>query len=403
MPELTPSFVFELERRMRTITESEYVRRMNAKHIWWNKVCRSHTMMGRTERLSWLLETAMIEPVGPSGTGKIEFQNLAVHTTELTSYRHAKGIMIQRDQLEDIDGQGVQEAQGWSKQVGEEVAYYPQRLAAQCLLNGANTDGTANAYDGVPFFADNTDTSSTFGLASGTVKGHPFNPKAPELGGYQNWLKGSSSGAYPGALDISDAVSVDQALQNLNKAIAHVKANKMPNGVDPRFLDVAYILCPPKMYARVAMLMKAKYIAMQAGSSPTGAGSADVEAYIATWGLGEPVEAQEIQAGQTYTAEMPFVATGGGVRVKTESLTGSDTTWYIVTQQATQTQLGSLLFMNRKPFKITYYSGDAGSGLGQDGVSQAQLDRMNQLEYHVQGRMAMQYGHPYGIYRIDAS
>jgi hypothetical protein len=279
--------------------------------------------------------------------------------------------------------------------MGEENAYYPQRLAAQALLNGAATDGTATAYDTVPFFADNSNQT----VNGTTVQGHPYNPFKASLGGYQNWLHGSPSGTYPGALDISDAVSVDSALLNLNKAIAHIKTNRMPNGVDPRYLEVAYILCPPRMYARVAQLLKAKYIAQAASLfSSSGAGSADVEAYIATWELGAPVEVQELSAAQSYTFDMPYVTSGGSPTFKTETVTGSDTTWYIVTQQATQTQLGSLLYVMRKPFQTTFYTGDGGGG-----PAQAELDRMNQLGYHNQGRMAVQYGHPYGIYRFDAS
>jgi hypothetical protein len=114
--------------------------------------------------------------------------------------------------------------------------------------------------------------------------------------------------------------------------------------------------------------------------------------------MGQPVEAQELSASQSYTFDMPFVASGGRVASISESVSGSDTTYYVVTQQAASTTLGSLLLMNRKPFKVSYYYGDNGAG-----PNQAELDRMNQLEYHVQGRVAVQYGHPYGIYRVDNS
>ena len=67
-------------------------------------------------------------------------------------------------------------------------------------------------------------------------------------------------------------------------------------------------------------------------------------------------------------------------------------------QELQSTQLGGLLHVMRKPFKVTYYSGDqANSGLD------AVLDRSNELEYHVQGRMSVQYGHPYTVFRVDAS
>lgn len=396
MPELTPSFVFEFERRMKAITESEYTRRLASKNTWWNRIMRNTPMTGRTERVAWLLETAMIEPVGPSGTGKIEFENLVTMTAEYASYRHGKGIKIQRDQFEDMTesgaNAGLNEVTSWASQIGNETAYYPQRIAAQLLLNGTATDGTANVYDGIRYFADNT-TNTVAGVS---VKGHPFNPFRPELGGYQNWLKGASSGAYPGACPIDDSVTSDVALVNLAKVFAHIANNKMPNGVDPRFLTPAYILAPPRMAPRLRQLTDAKFVA-QAGTG--GAGSGDVAAVIAGFGLGVPAIAQEIAAAQSYTFDAPFVqATTGNVLSLPETVSGSDTTYYIICEQNESTNLGGLLLMNRKPFKVTYYTGD-GPGTGLDAV----LDRANELEWHVQGRIAGQYGHPYAIYRVDAS
>ena len=383
MPEITPSFVFGYEREMRVITETSYVNRLAAKNTWWNKVSRKMPIERLTERVTWFLETAMIEPVGPSGTGAIEFENLVTQTAEYPTFRHGAGIKVQRDQLEDLDGTGLNALSAWSAQVGNETAYYPQRLMAQLLLNGANTDGSANAYDGVPFF-------------TGTSNPHPYNPFRTNLGGYANWLKGASSGTYPGALDISDAVTADQALINLGKAIAYIATIKQANGVDPRGLTPAFILAPPRMAPRLRQLTDAKFIAQQAAG---GAGSGDVQAIIEGWGLGTPVIAQEIGASMTYTgAKMPFMASGGKTSFAAENLTGSDTTWYIVCQEMASTQLGGLLYVTRKDFKVNYYTGDSGGT-----AMSAELDRFNEFEYHVQGRMSAQYGHPYTIFRVDAS
>lgn len=389
MPTITPSFVMSYERRMRALTENEYVRMLAAKETWWNKVARTMNIEGATERITWLLNTAQIEPIGPTGTGSLAFEGLVTQTAEYPTFRHGKGIKVHRDQIEDLNGTGLNVLADWSMQIGVQMAYYPQKLMSQLLLNGANTDGSANAYDGVPFFADNT--SNTIGGVS--VKGHPYNPYRPSLGGYQNWLHGSPSGAYPGALPIDDSVSVDVALQNLGKAIAYISTNKMPNGVDPRFLTPAFIIAPPRMAPRVRQLLDAKFIAQTAGS---GAGSADVVALISGWNLGTPIIAQELGASVTYNAKMPFMASGGNVQFKSEAVTGSDTTYYIVCQEMSSTMLGGLLFINRKPFAVTYYTGDNGGT-----AMSAELDRTNEFEYHCQGRMAAQYGHPYSIYRFD--
>jgi hypothetical protein len=381
----------QYERQMRAITEDEYFRRLQSKNTWWNRLCKQMTLDGKTERVTWLLSTAMIEPVGPTGSGGLSFENMVTQTVEYPTMRHGKGIKVTRDEIEDLEGTGLNILAEWSKQIGNETAYYPQRLAATLLLNGANTDGSANAYDGVPFFADNS--SRTIGGVS--VKGHPYNPYRPSLGGYSNWLHGLSSGSYPGALPIDDSQTVDTALTNLGKAIAYVAGVKMPNGVDPRFLTPAYIVAPPRMAPRIRELTKAAFIAQVAGS---GAGSADVKAVIEGWGLGTPVIAAELGAAITYNTKMPFMGSGGNVKLADESLTGSDTTYYLVCEENMSTQLGGLLYVNRKPFKVNYYTGDAG-GTGQDAV----LDRANEFEYHVQGRMAVQYGHPYAVFRFDGS
>lgn len=389
MPEITPSFVMQYERRMRAITETEYVRRLAARNTWWNKVARLTPIEGKTERMTWFLDTATIEPIGPTGVGSLDFEGLVTQTAEYPTFKHGKGIRIQRDQLEDLDGTGLNQAAKWSENIGNETAYYPQRLFSQLVLNGAATDGSANAYDGVPFFADQSNP-------------HPNNPFNTPAGYYANWLHGGASTIpgsgggtipYPGALAIDESVTTDVAVSNLGKAIAYIASLKMPNGIDPRFLTPKYILAPPRLAPRVRQITDAKFIAQAAA---TGGGGADVTALIEGWGLGTPVIAQELAASTNYSFPMPFMATGGNVSFKNETVTGSDTTWYMVCEEMQTTQLGGLLFVQRKPFKVNYYTGDAG-GTGLDAI----LDRLDEFEYHVKGRMSAQYGHPYSIFRFD--
>lgn len=396
MPEITPLFQFEYERRMKAITEEEYVRRL--KKLWWNKVARPMPIEGKTERIAWLLDTATIEPIGPTGTGRLGFEDMVSLTVEYPSFRHGRGIRVTRDQIEDLDGTGLDILAKWSSNIGNETAYYPQRLLAQLLLNGTNADGSANAYDGVPFFSDYTNP-------------HPNNPFNPPAGYFANWLHGFATvgtptftpagyGAIslppnPGACAIDDSVTVDLALINLGKAIAYIQSLKMPNGVDPRFLSPAYLICPPRMAPRVRQLTTAKIVAQMANGS--GGGGADVDMLIRGWELGEPVVAPELAASTNYSFKMPFVdANGNDTFLAESSIKGSDTTYYIVCQEMQTTRLGGLLLIQRKPFKVNYYTGDAG-GTGQTEV----LDRMNEFEYHVQGRMAPAFGHPYSIFRVD--
>ncbi len=376
----------QYERRMRAITENEYARRLASENTWWNKLLRPIDIEGKSERITWLLSTAIIEPVGPSGAGDMSFENMVTQTVEYPVLRHAKGIKVQRDQLEDLNGTGLDQLKAWSAQIGNEIPYYPQRLGAQLILNGAATDGSANAYDGKPFFADNSNK-------------HPLNPFKTAAGSYANWLHGAASGTYPGALPIDDSVTVDIALQNLGKTIAYVASLKMPNGVDPRFLVPKYILCPPRMAPRVRQLTDAKVIAQAAAS---GGGGADVASLISGWALGLPIVAQELAASSSYNYQVATAdpVTGLLSAKAVGPVTGNDTTWYLVCQEINTTQLGGLLLVMRKPFKVTYYSGDGANG-GQ--ALEMLLDRANEVEYHVQGRMSAQYGHPYTMFRVDST
>ncbi len=389
MPTITPTFQMQYERRMRAITENEYVRLLS--EMWWNKVAKSITIDGARERLTWLLATAKIDRVGPTGTGSLTFEGMQTQTVDYLVGKHAAAIKVHRDQIEDLDGTGLNTLAEWSAQVGAQSAYYPQKMFSQLLLNGANTNGSAAAYDTVPFFADNTART----LGGNSVKGHPYNPFKTQLGGYTNWWKGSPSGSYPGALPIDDSVTTDVALTNLGKAIASVATVRMPNGEDPRMLKPVYMIAPPRMAPRVRQLHDAKVIAQAAA---TGGGGADVEALIRGWGLGEPVIAQELGAGTSYNFNTDYISSTGIAASSAESVTGSDTTWYLVCQEMASTQLGGLLFINRKPFKVNYYTGDMGGT-----AMSAELDRTDEFEYHCKGRMGAGYGHPYTIFRIDGS
>jgi hypothetical protein len=409
MPDLTPSFVMEYERRMRAITEREYARKLASENQWAAKILKRTNIEGKTERFTWFLSTARIKPLGPTGAGEMSFEGLATQTVEYPTFKMGRGLRLQRDQFEDLDGTGLDEAAQWSGDIGVDIAYSPQRLASQVIMNGANSDGSAQAYDGIQFFADNSVNGGA---------GHPLNPYAPNVGGYCNWLHGSAGTSntgpagttqpYPGALPIhefgSGAVTDDVALANLATAWAFIKSLKMPNGIDPRFLVPRFIMGPPALATRLAMLTDAKFIARAASS---GGGSADVIAYIKRMGFStEPIIADELAGSTNYQEEIPFMQVQGALpgnagagTLLSETFTGSDTTWYIVCEEAQSSQLGSLLHVMRKPFKINYYTGDGGGASGMDAI----LDRLDILEYHCRGRQSVQLGHPYAIFRIDAS
>lgn len=347
---LTPAFVMDLERRMRVIQNQEY-QRLTA-NLWWSQVAKRIPSTGKSERMLWLLDTAGIQYVSRLGAD-VEFMDQVMNTTEFTAKAATAGLRLNRFQLEDHDGGGVQLAANWARTITQYGAYWPQKQVATALRNG--TQAASLAYDGIVFFKD-------------ASSAHPVNPLDTSLGTYANRFTGAASGAYPGALPISGN-TIDVALENLQKAIAYIAQIKMPNGEDPRGLRVSKILVPPALMARAVQLTNAKFIAQAAA---TGGGGADVTAVVASQGLGMPVQCDELAAGFT---------------------NGSDTTYYLVAESATTDELGGVLYVEREPFSVLYHGE----------MTDAQLARMNEFQWMTRGRNVVGYGHPYLIFRCEAT
>jgi hypothetical protein len=404
---LTPSFVFQYERQMAALKEEEYARSLLAENNWWSKVVKTRPIEGATERLTWFLQTAGIEPVGKGGN--IPFTPLVTQTTELVPARYASAMSVKRDQLLDLRGGGLDILSEWASQVGTQAAYFPQFLAAEFIMNGANTDGSAASYDSLPYFSDQSAP-------------HPVNPANTALGTpsfanwqaspssfYANWLHGTaqSSVGYPGAVPIDTSVSVDVAFQNLSNVIAYARGFKMPNGKTPRFLSPAAVICPPKLTTRVSQLLgayttSANYLMPQGATG--GAGSATMDGMIRRWGMADPIEASEIGASTNYQTELQLQATNGSGITNSfvETITGSDTTWYLVMKANMTSTLGGLIHVLREPFRMNLFTGEATSGPMPSGLD-AILNRALELEYIAQGRVSVQPGHPYAIIRCDAT
>jgi hypothetical protein len=378
---ISADFLFNIEKQLRVLNERGYMKMLASENAWARKVLKTRPLEGKSERLLWLLSTASIEQLtafdgGESG-GSINFDELATITTEYFPAQFARGYKIGKLKYRNALQGGIDPVARWVEDIGMYGAYVPQRLTAQTILNGANLTG----YDGVSFWN----------------KLHPVHPLITALGTYANTFTGSSSPAsgltpaYPGALPIDDTQDIDVALQNLAKALAYITgAVKQPNGAgDPRWLVPAFLLHPPRMQARVEQLLDAAFIPQV--TSGGGAGSADVKAYLRKYRLMEPVLAKELDGSTSYT--IPNPATGG-----TTTLTGSDTTYYIVCKEASETELGAFIENLRMPFYMTTYTGDAGT----EGVD-AVLGRSNDLEWHYEGWTGVQPGHPFTIFQFQGS
>lgn len=356
-----PEFLFDFESRMQTITENEFARMTLSDNMWWRRLTKVRSTGKKREILAWLLSTARIRDQGKKG-GNMHFENMMAKYVEYNVVTAGEGLELERQQLEDNDGDGFDFGAEWSSQMGAQMAYWPQKKIAELILAGEDN----NAYDGKKFFADNSAP-------------HPNNPFKNSAGFYANLFTGAAAAAsggkpkYPGALKIDESVTLDSAFVNVAKALSYIASLKMPNGVDPRFLKVVGLMVPPILVPRAQQLTNAKYIAQAAANAATAGGSSDVEAIVRAWAFGDPIMVQEFATADS----------------------ADETSWYLITEQTMGTQLGSFVYIDREPFSIRYYTGQ--------GAANADLDRMDVFQWHCRGRNVAGYGHPYGIFKANAA
>lgn len=344
MGNINPQIVLDFETNLSTIIENEY----NAfgQNLWWDKVAKVRTSNSHSETIAWLLSTAQIRDQGQGGN--VSFDDLVSRTTTIENKYAGAGFKIRKALLEDVynglpGGKAFELGSEWASQIGQYMAYWPQKKTAWALQNG-HTASLFTGYDGKALFA--TD--------------HPLNPYNSAAGTYSNLLTGS------GTYAIDDSVSVDVALVNLSKVVAAIQSIKMPNGEDPRFLEPEAIICSPRMMPRLVQLTSAKTIAQAASS---GGGGADVEALIKYLGFATPIRANELAGFE------------------------SDTTYFVVCKQASSSQLGGIIYQQRQAFEMQMYGP----------MTESELGRKQELEWNVQGRNAIAPGHPYLIFKVKAT
>lgn len=334
MGAITPSFVMDLQSNMRVLQEQGYQSLIEPGKLWWQKIAKVRPSGTRRDILTWLLSTAMIEDTGTYGDKNI-FEDLVTRMTEIENTHAGANFKIKKDDLSDTDANGMALAAQWSKDIGAYMGYFPQKKCAHFLKNAHTAAYTA--YDGQPFFDAN----------------HPQNPYNPGAGDYSNLFTG---------VDISNAVTADVALANLQTVFSNIASIKMPNGEDPRGLRPKAVLASPLLAPRVAQLTSAKTIAQAAA---TGGGGADVEAIVRLLGYADPTQADELAGFE------------------------SDKTYFVVAEQVTSSDLGAVAYVEREPFKVNYYSE----------MTDAELGRINELEWKVDGRYAIAAGHPFLLFK----
>ncbi len=356
---LTQSFTFDFLSNMQAIQENSYQGKL--KNLQYGKFTKTRSSSSSQEILAWLLSTARIKRNGQGGN--VQYDDLAQVKQSYVNGNFAAALQLSQNQLTDLDGHGVDLASEWSRQVGADIAYFPQREIVKQILNGE----TGTCYDGLAFFH----------------AAHKNHPSLPGSGTFANLFTGAASASTPGALPIDSSVTLDVALDNLNAAKAYINQIKMPNGVDPRFLTVRGIVHPPALSARVQQLTSAKFIA-QASNMGGGGGSGDVEGVIRNMAFGEPICMAELGASASYPA---------GENETDTALTGSDTTYYLLCQEADASELGAMVWINREPVTVTPFTP----------FDSPELAKARKFEWIAQGRGVAGYGLPYFMFKVKST
>lgn len=337
---LNAEFLMDIESRMQVIQERDFSRLLS--NLWWPSFVKTRTSTGKKDYLTWLLSTAMIRSTGKGGN--VRFDDMVSQLTEIVNEHAGTGLRLNVDQFTDSDGGGVNLASSWSADIGAYMAYWPQKQATQILKLG-HLASSFQAYDGKAFFA--TD--------------HPVNPYKPGAGTYSNLFTGAN------ALPIDESVTSDVALANLGKVFGRIASIKMPNGEDPRFLRPKGILCSPTLFPRAVHLTGSEMIAQAAAS---GGGGADVRALKQALGYATPTMADELAGFE------------------------DDKTYFVFAEQITQSELGGIVYQERKPFRINWFGDMGATNLD------AMLARAKELEWEVDGRNAIAPGHPYMVFKV---
>jgi hypothetical protein len=352
MPTLTPSFMMDLESNM-TFLQNESFVNLSAR-LWYTRLAKIRKSLTKREILSWIISTAYLKDQGDGG--RIDYDSIMAAYTEVTNHNRGTGLKITKNELTDLDGNGLAAAAEWSTKMGQLFAYDPQLLVANLIKVGESTTG----YDTKNFFA--TD--------------HPVNPVVTNGVTYANLMTSTASGIYPGALPIG-TVPAATGLANLGKLYAYAASIAEPNGVTPRLLKPVNIFSPPALMPAFAGILDSKFIAATAVSATAtlaaAGGTMDITGIQSMLGMAKPIQCDELGS----------------------AFGGSDTDYYVsfAPMGMESSQLGAIVYVEREPYRINYHG-------PQD---QVELDRKKVFEWDAEGRNSVLFGHPFMLVKCKAT
>jgi phage major head subunit gpT-like protein len=338
---IDPTFLGSLESNMRVLFDQKY-KALN-EDAWWQVCTYQSTSRSLKEIVYFSLESAKLHR-GYKGGFK-DFDEIRYLNTAVENEYTQSGLELTEAELSDLDGNGVQSATKWIGEIGQLTAHHPQQMLSDAILSNPLT------YDNLTYFN----------------AAHYTNGVDVNDGVYANDFFGASpSGANPGKLPIDVSVTLDVAATNLTKAIATIKQLKTPTGY-PRKLRVKALIVPPALYGRAVQLVMGAFLP---GAAVSGGGTADNKPLAASWGIGQPIAADELSASFTG---------------------GSNTTYYLATEFVGEE--AGFIYSNRQPFAVRYNSG----------MTDSELERADKLQWTCKGRNGLLPLHPYGLFRVQAT
>jgi len=180
---------------------------------------------------------------------------------------------------------------------------------------------------------------------------HPYNPFDSGAGTYSNLF--SSSATY------------NLSATSLAAAYAHIEGIKQPDGKTPRYLKGTQLIVPPTLRLRAFELTGAEQITDPLNSGG-GASATNMIANKTAYGFDVPIVVPELETE-------PYV-------------------WYLAVPNVRRSPMkGALIYQEREPFVLSSYTT----------ATDVELMRINQFEWHYEGRSVAAYGDPFLLYRFE--
>jgi phage major head subunit gpT-like protein len=174
---------------------------------------------------------------------------------------------------------------------------------------------------------------------------HPINPFDAAIGTYRNLVTNDSQMG-------GSAATPNLSATSLTLAVAHMKSFKMPNGKN-RNLKPSLLVVPPQLEKTALELTSAGFI----GATENVMRNYRIDVIVVNEFANEPTD------------------------------------WYLAAEEGETSGLLPIVRSERRPYALTSY----------DGISQAELNRLNELQWHLRGRYGHTYGHPYQMLRVEGT